>query len=93
MISGEAMLLIIATSIVTSITAISMAAISTNGEIKGGILRFSFLSLRQFYSHTRQIFTVSRGEVLSVKFMCFIVLKYEQNLKIIKCQNIVLLDI
>jgi hypothetical protein len=30
------MLLIIATSVVTTITAISMAAISTNGEIKGG---------------------------------------------------------
>ncbi|XP_059486836.1 solute carrier family 12 member 1 [Neocloeon triangulifer] len=33
---GEAMLLILATSVVTTITAISMAAISTNGEIKGG---------------------------------------------------------
>ncbi|XP_071450264.1 bumetanide-sensitive sodium-(potassium)-chloride cotransporter-like isoform X1 [Hetaerina americana] len=33
---GEAMLLIIATSVVTTITALSMSAISTNGEIKGG---------------------------------------------------------
>ncbi|XP_065334078.1 bumetanide-sensitive sodium-(potassium)-chloride cotransporter isoform X1 [Cloeon dipterum] len=33
---GEAMLLIMATTLVTTITAISMAAISTNGEIKGG---------------------------------------------------------
>jgi len=42
MISGEAMLLIIATTVVTTITAISMAAISTNGEIKGGIFPFYF---------------------------------------------------
>lgn len=33
---GEAILLILTTTIVTSITTLSMSAISTNGEIKGG---------------------------------------------------------
>lgn len=33
---GEAIVLILTTTIVTSITALSMSAISTNGVIKGG---------------------------------------------------------
>lgn len=33
---GEAMLLILTTTVVTTITALSMSAISTNGVIKGG---------------------------------------------------------
>jgi solute carrier family 12 sodium/potassium/chloride transporter 2 len=33
---GEAILLILTTTVVTSITSLSMSAISTNGVIKGG---------------------------------------------------------
>jgi len=36
LIPGQGVLLILGTSIVTSITALSMSAISTNGVIKGG---------------------------------------------------------
>lgn len=33
---GESLLLILTTTVVTTITALSMSAISTNGVIKGG---------------------------------------------------------
>jgi hypothetical protein len=36
LIPGQGVLLILATSVVTAITALSMSAISTNGVIKGG---------------------------------------------------------
>jgi hypothetical protein len=36
LIPGQGVLLILGTSVVTAITALSMSAISTNGVIKGG---------------------------------------------------------
>lgn len=43
-LAGQGVLLILSTTVVTSITALSMSAISTNGEIKGG-------NIQLFISH------------------------------------------
>lgn len=45
---AESMLLILTTSVVTTITALSMSAISTNGVIKGGAYLF-IRNVRYFY--------------------------------------------
>lgn len=52
--SGEAILLILTTTAVTTITALSMSAISTNGVIKGGIQIFKIFIYSNQYSIENQ---------------------------------------